>query len=71
MAQLLWKREFLVRSIGGLWRDEAGQDLIEYTLLIAFVALTSAALFGSAGSSTAKIWSSANSTLALAAKAPS
>ena len=26
-------------------RDEQGQDLIEYTLLMAFVALTSAALF--------------------------
>ena len=27
------------------WQDEAGQDLIEYTLLLAFVALASAALF--------------------------
>jgi Flp pilus assembly pilin Flp len=26
-------------------RDEQGQDLIEYTLLLAFVALASAALF--------------------------
>ena len=28
-----------------LWNDEQGQDLIEYTLLMAFVALASAALF--------------------------
>ena len=27
------------------WNDEQGQDLIEYTLLMAFVALASAALF--------------------------
>ena len=32
-------------------RDEQGQDLIEYTLLLAFVALASAALFIGAGGS--------------------
>ena len=30
-------------------KDEQGQDLIEYTLLMAFVALASAAIFVSAG----------------------
>jgi Flp pilus assembly pilin Flp len=34
-----------------LIRDEEGQDLIEYTLLLAFVALASAVLFISAGGS--------------------
>jgi len=33
-----------------LWNEEQGQDLIEYTLLMAFVALASAALFLGAGS---------------------
>ena len=61
------KRELLVRSIGGLWRDETGQDLIEYTLLMAFVALSSAALFINTGSSVSKIWSSSNSALSTAA----
>ncbi len=37
-------------------RDEQGQDLIEYTLLLAFVALASAALFISAGTSVSRIW---------------
>jgi hypothetical protein len=32
-----------------LWKDEQGQDLIEYTLLMAFVALASAGLFLGAG----------------------
>jgi hypothetical protein len=32
-----------------LWNDDQGQDLIEYTLLMAFVALASAALFISSG----------------------
>jgi len=36
-------------------RDEQGQDLIEYTLLLAFVALASAALFIGAGGSVAGI----------------
>ena len=27
------------------WQEEEGQDLIEYTLLLAFVALASASLF--------------------------
>ncbi len=51
----------------GLWRDEDGQDLIEYTLLMAFVALGSAALFIGAGKSVSTIWSTTNSTLSTAA----
>ena len=48
------------------WREEAGQDLIEYTLLMAFVALASAALFIGAGTSIKGIWSVTNSQLAAA-----
>jgi Flp pilus assembly pilin Flp len=44
-------------------RDERGQDLIEYTLLLAFVGLLSAALFVSAGGSVSGIWSATNSQL--------
>lgn len=44
-------------------RDEQGQDLVEYTLLLAFVALASAALFINAGSSISAIWSKASSRL--------
>jgi Flp pilus assembly pilin Flp len=46
--------------------DEQGQDLIEYTLLMAFVALASAALFLGAGSSISGIWTVSNSQLAAA-----
>ena len=52
---------------GRLWHDEQGQDLIEYTLMLAFVALASAALFSSAGTSINQIWSSTNSQLSTAA----
>ena len=47
-------------------RDEQGQDLIEYTLLMAFVALASAALFIGAGGSISGIWSQTNSQLTTA-----
>ena len=47
-------------------QDEQGQDLIEYTLLMAFVCLTSAALFIGAGTSVTGIWSTTNSQLAAA-----
>lgn len=49
-----------------LWNDEQGQDLIEYTLLMAFVALASAALFIGAGGSIKGIWSSSASQLVIA-----
>ena len=32
------------------WQEEEGQDLIEYTLLLAFVCLVAAAIFIGAGS---------------------
>jgi Flp pilus assembly pilin Flp len=46
--------------------EDQGQDLIEYTLLMAFVALASAALFLGAGGSISGIWSTSNSQLAAA-----
>jgi Flp pilus assembly pilin Flp len=46
------------------WNDEQGQDLIEYTLLMAFVALASAALFLGAGGSIKGIWQNTNTQLA-------
>ena len=53
MIQLL--KDFLV--------DDEGQDLIEYSLLMAFVALASAALFMGAGKSITGIWSTTNSQM--------
>jgi len=55
---MLWVKQFL--------QDEQGQDLIEYTLLLAFVALASAALFIGAGGSVQGIWSVTNSQLSAA-----
>ena len=52
-------KHFFVRFV----QEEQGQDLVEYTLLLAFVALASAALFIGAGNSIGGIWTAANSRL--------
>ena len=44
-------------------RSDEGQDLVEYTLLLAFVCLASAALFIGAGKSMANIWVDTNLVL--------
>ena len=48
------------------FEEQQGQDLIEYTLLLAFVCLATAALFINSGGSLTGIWSTANSKLATA-----
>lgn len=55
-----------MKILSAFRRDESGQDLIEYTLLLAFVALASAALFIGAGASVQGIWSITNTQLAAA-----
>ena len=55
-----------MNTLYNLWNDEQGQDLIEYTLLMAFVALASAALFLGAGNSVKGIWAASNSQLTAA-----
>ena len=57
--------------IKNFWNDDQGQDLIEYTLLMAFVALASAALFLGAGGSIAGIWTTSNSRLEAASTSAS
>jgi Flp pilus assembly pilin Flp len=48
-------------------KEEEGQDLIEYTLLMAFIALASAAIFVNAGKSVSAIWQAASNQLSNAA----
>ncbi len=59
------KEKTMNRMLGALWRQEQGQDLVEYTLLISFVTFTTAALFllGSGGAAQG-IWSTGSSRLA-------
>ena len=48
------------------WNEEQGQDLIEYTLLMAFVALASVGLFLGGGRNVKGIWATTNSQLSYA-----
>jgi Flp pilus assembly pilin Flp len=45
------------------WKAEVAQDLIEYTLLIAFVVLGTAALMSTSGGSVSRIWTATNVAL--------
>ncbi|HXG32124.1 MAG TPA: hypothetical protein VNJ11_02075 [Bryobacteraceae bacterium] len=45
-------------------RDETAQDLVEYSLLLAFIGLAGAAVYMSVGSATGTLWSVVNSRLA-------
>jgi Flp pilus assembly pilin Flp len=45
------------------WRDDSGQDLVEYSLIITFIAIACVGLMFSGQSSTNAIWSAANSRL--------
>ena len=60
-------------QFGRVWNqfgnDERGQDMVEYTMLLAFVCLASAALFIGVGQSLSSIWSVANSRMSAAASA--
>lgn len=47
-------------------KDDRGQDLVEYSLLLAFVCLVGAATFIAMGQTISGIWGIANSRLASA-----
>ena len=55
-----------MKGLYNLWIDDQGQDTIEYVLLIAFVALASAAIFLAGGGSIQGIWSTSNSQIVAA-----
>ena len=50
-----------------LWNGESGQDMLEYSLLLAFIALSGAAMYIGVGRSINGLWTIANSRLASAA----
>jgi Flp pilus assembly pilin Flp len=54
-------------AIQAFLKDEQGQDLIEYTLLMAFIAVASAGVFMNAGKSVKNVWNVGSSQLSNAA----
>lgn len=56
-----------IQTIKSFGQDETGQDLVEYSLLLGFLALGSLALLSSAGGSIKTIWTSISTNLTTAA----
>ncbi|MGI8961058.1 MAG: Flp family type IVb pilin [Bryobacteraceae bacterium] len=54
-------------NLKAFWQEEDGQDLVEYSLLLAFIALAAVALLSSAGGSIKTIWTGINSQMTNAA----
>ena len=53
----------MIDSIKQFIRDEEGQDLVEYALLLVFLALAAIAILPTLGSSVNKVFSQSNSAL--------
>ncbi len=60
-----------MKRIAVFWNDECGQDLIEYTLLLAMICLASAGAFIGGGGSVSGIWGVTNDNLSSARSAAS
>jgi Flp pilus assembly pilin Flp len=57
----------LISTLKVFWKEEEGQDLVEYSLLLAFIALAAVGLLGGIKNSINTIWASINTNLATAA----
>jgi Flp pilus assembly pilin Flp len=58
--------EKLLSHLRNFIRDDNGQDLIEYTILLAFVCVASSAFIVNSGHSVSGIWTATNSRLTAA-----
>lgn len=57
-------------TVRAFWKEEEGQDMVEYALLLAFVALAGVSVLGTVRTSISSVWSQINSTLTTAAAPP-
>jgi Flp pilus assembly pilin Flp len=57
--------------INNFWQEEEGQDLIEYSLLITFIAIACAAIIGAGRPAVNNIWIGTNNQLSQANSAAS
>ena len=54
----------MINSIAkAFWQEEDGQDLVEYSLLMAFIALAAVGVLGTVKNSISSIWTSINTQL--------
>lgn len=57
--------------LNAFWREEDGQDLVEYSLLLAFIALAAVTVLTSTSGSLNKLWDTISNTLSSAATSAS
>jgi Flp pilus assembly pilin Flp len=55
------------RAFNSLWQEESGQDMVEYALLLAFVALAAVSLLSGVKTSISTIWTKVSTNLSTAA----
>jgi Flp pilus assembly pilin Flp len=55
-----------MHNISSFWRDEQGQDLVEYSLLMTFIAIAVMAFVESGKTAIQGIWTTGNSQVAAA-----
>jgi Flp pilus assembly pilin Flp len=60
-----------ISALKAFWQEEDGQDMVEYALLLAFIALAAISLLSGAGTSIKGIFNTVNSTLTSANTAAS
>lgn len=60
-------REIIWPVLLKFWKETDGQDMVEYSLLLAFIALAGVVILSNARSSISSIWNKANSSLSTAA----
>ncbi|MBV8827671.1 MAG: Flp family type IVb pilin [Acidobacteriaceae bacterium] len=56
-------------ALAAFWNEEEGQDLVEYSLLLAFIALAAVSVLSSVKGSITNIWSAINTNMNAAATA--
>jgi Flp pilus assembly pilin Flp len=59
----------LINSLKAFWQEEDGQDLVEYSLLLAFIALGAIAILTTVKASITTLWTTVNTSLGTANKA--
>lgn len=50
-------------ALKAFWREEDGQDLVEYALLMAFIALAAVAVLTTVQTNITKLWNSVSNAL--------
>lgn len=59
----------MIRFLKRVWKEEEGQDLVEYTLLLAFVSLATAGIITTIGADVKTVWTATSTHVAAAAAA--